>query len=181
MRTLITLALVLLFTLPGHGIGGTGRTGGTGGTGGEGNGIAMLVIDADPKGTNVREAPGGAVVKVLPGVPGTDEEMEMRRVTVMKRNGQWFHVRLADEFSGWMHVSVLGSCASATEDGDPPIYEEPDETSAQLARVPDGTRLRLLDVRGLWAKMEYTAAPGKKQAGWIMEQALFSNPHNSCW
>jgi SH3-like domain-containing protein len=168
MRALITLALVLLFTLPAYG--------------GEGGGISMLVIDTDPKGTNVREAPGGAVAHVIPYGGKTDAEIEMRRVNVTEeRNGQWFRVRLADKSAGWMHASVLGSCASATEDGDAPMYAEPDENSARLATVQDGTPLRLLDVRGIWAKMEYTEASGKKQAGWIMEQALFSNPYNSCW
>lgn len=166
MRTLITLTLVLLFTLSAYA---------------EEIGIGMLVIDPDPKGTNVRETPGGAVVKVLPGAPKTDKEIEMRVVRVMERNGQWFRVRLADKSTGWMHASVLGSCASPTEDGNSSVYVEPDDASARLATLPDGTRLRLLDVSGAWARMEYSTPAGTKQAGWIMQQAMSSNPHSSCW
>lgn len=169
MKQLLTLLLLLLFALPASA---------------QENGIAMLVIDTDPKGTNVRESPGGAVARSIPYGGSTDEEIEMRRVMVTEQNGQWFQVRLADESSGWMHASVLGSCASATEDGDPGMNAEPDDESAQVARIKDGTPLRLLEVRfsderGGWARVE--SAAGKKETGWMMEHTLFSNPHNSCW
>ena len=145
---------------------------------GEG-GLDMLVVDKDPKGTNVRESPGGKVAHVIPFGGKTDAAIEMRRVTVTKKDGQWFRVRLADDATGWMHTSVLGTCASGTEDGDPPLYSRPDDSSREVARLKEGTRLRLLEVRGDWARVE--TASGAKKSGWMMEQALFSNPHNSCW
>lgn len=166
MKRLFTPLLLLLLAFPAYA---------------QENGVAMLVIDTDPKGTNVREAPGGRVAHVIPYGGKTDAEIEMRQVMATEREGQWFRVRLADGSSGWMHASVLGSCASATEDGPPSLHAEPDDSSAPVATVRDGTRLRLLDVRGDWAKMEYTDASGNKKAGWMMEHTLFSNPYNSCW
>ena len=79
------------------------------------------------KGTNVREAPDGKVTHVIPYGGKTDAAIEMRLVTVTGRDGQWFHVRLADQSTGWMHASVLGSCASSTEDGEPYMYAQPDD------------------------------------------------------
>ncbi|MDL2268102.1 hypothetical protein LJC46_09010 [Desulfovibrio sp. OttesenSCG-928-G15] len=146
----------------------------------QGNGIAMLVIDKAPEGANVRGAPDGAVIKTLPVAPGTDEELDTRRVTAMERKGEWFRVRLYDETIGWMHTSVLGTCASATEDGDPPMYTKPDELSPPLARLKQGTPLRLLEMRGSWVKVE-TADSAPKKTGWMMEHTLLSNPHNNCW
>ncbi|MDL2207654.1 SH3 domain-containing protein [Desulfovibrio sp. OttesenSCG-928-M16] len=171
MKLLFTLLLTLFFALPAHA---------------QGNGIAMLIIDKDPGGTNVREEPKGRVMRVIPYGGKTDEEKEMRRVQVTEEKGQWFLVRLADDASGWMHASVLGACASATEDGDPSMYAEPNEESALIARVKDGTPLRLLDIRfpndrGGWARMEYTTPSGNKQTGWMMEHTLLANPYNDCW
>jgi SH3-like domain-containing protein len=146
---------------------------------GEG-GIDMLVVDTDPKGTNVRESPGGKVAHVIPFGGTSDEEIEMRRVTVKETKGQWFRVRLADDATGWMHTSVLGSCASATEDGDPPLYEQMNDSGPEVARLKEGTKLRLLSLRQNWVKVE-TVGTGEKKSGWMMGQALFSNPFNSCW
>lgn len=170
MKQLLTLLLVLFFAVPAHA---------------EERGVSLLVIDQDPKGTNVRDAPGGNVTRVIPFHGKTDAEIELRRVAVLERNGQWFRVRLDDGSSGWMHASVLGSCASATEDGDPSMMAKPDDDSAIVATVKAQTFLRLLDVRfpddrGGWAKMEYTTASGKKRTGWMMEHTLASNPHNEC-
>ena len=66
----------------------------------QGGGIDMLVVDKDSKGTNVREAPDGKVTHVIPYGGKTDAAIEMRLVTVTGRDGQWFHVRLADQSTG---------------------------------------------------------------------------------
>ena len=165
MKPLITTLLVLLFVSSSYGA--------------ESN-IAMLITDNDPKGTNVRATPGGEVERVVPLAGDTDESIEMRRVIVLSRNGDWFFVRLADDFEGWMHRTVLGSCASATEDGDPPVYAQPDDSVPAIATVEDGTPLKLLDVRGIWAKVAFAGPGGAEISGWLMEQALFSNPYNDC-
>lgn len=165
MKPILTMLLILFFVLPSYGAE---------------NNIPMLVIDNDPRGTNVRETPGGKVVRVIPYGGKTDDAIKMRRVTVLGRDGEWLRVRLADNAEGWMHRSVLGSCASATEDGDPPLYAKPDDNTPEIATVKNGTPLNLLDVRGGWVKVEYTGPGRKKIAGWLMEQALFSNPYNDC-
>ena len=147
----------------------------------QGGGIDMLVVDKDSKGTNVREAPDGKVTHVIPYGGKTDAAIEMRRVTVTGQDGQWFHVRLADKSTGWMHASVLGSCASSTEDGEPYMYAQPDDSSPTVARLKEGTRLRLLELGQAqgWYKVE--TASGAKKSGWMMRHTLVPNPYNTCW
>ncbi|MDR2945632.1 MAG: hypothetical protein LBV79_02650 [Candidatus Adiutrix sp.] len=142
-------------------------------------GLPLLVTDPDPKGTNVRANPGGAVIRVIPFGGASDADIEMRRVTVTEVKGQWFWATLADNSNGWIHTSVVGTCASATEDGDPAMYTKADESSAPVARVKDGAKLRLLEWRGDWARVQ--TAEGAKKTGWMMTHTLLANPYNSCW
>ena len=144
-------------------------------------GIAMLVVDKDSKGTNVRVSPGGKVTHVIAYGGKTNAAIEMRQVTVTGRDGQWFHVRLADQSTGWMHASVLGSCASSTEDGKPHMYAQPDDSSPTVARLKEGTKLRLLELGQAqgWYKVE--PASGAKKSGWMMRHTLSSNPYSTCW
>lgn len=150
----------------------------------EENVIRMLVTDKDPKGTNVRNDPGGKIVRVIPGNPKTDEEIEMRAVDVLRGQKEWFLVRLHDGAEGWMHRSVLGSCASSTEDGLPHIFSEPDFFSRSV-EVKESTPLNfeygpVMASNSIWAKMSYTDASGRKVTGWVPRECLFSNPYNDC-
>ena len=170
LRVLTVMLFVLALSVPAHA---------------EENAIMMLVIDKDPKGTNVRDEPGGKVVRVIPGAPKTDAEIEMRGVEVVRGQKGWFNVRLADGTEGWMHRSVLGACASATEDGDPHIFSDPDFSSRSV-QIKDGTRLffengPVMGSNSTWAKMTYVDASGRKATGWMPQECLLSNPYSDCW
>lgn len=150
----------------------------------EENAIRMLIIDTDPKGTNVRDDPQGNVIAVIPYKGKTDEEIEMRAVDVLYNVEDWFMVRLADDTEGWMHRSVLGSCSSGTEDGGPQIFTEPNFYSSSR-EFKDGTALGfeygpVMAGRSIWAKMSYTDDSGKKITGWVPRECLFSNPYSNC-
>ena len=169
LRIVTVIAFVLALAIPAHA---------------EENAIRMLIIDKDPKGTNVREEPNGKVVRVIPSGGKTDDEIEMRAVAVLYGQQDWFKVRLSDESEGWMHRSVLGSCSSGTEDGNPHIFADPDSFSKSVEFAQD-TPLAfeygpVMASRTIWAKMSYTDRSGKKVTGWIPRECLFSNPHNDC-
>lgn len=150
----------------------------------EENVIGMLVTDRDPKGTNVRDEPGGKVIRIIPANPKTDGEIAMRAVEVLRGQKEWFLVRLHDGAEGWMHRSVLGSCASGTEDGLPRIFSDPD-TFSRSAEVKESTPLNfeygpVMASNTIWAKMSYTGPSGGKVTGWVPREGLFSNPYNDC-
>lgn len=136
-----------------------------------------MIIDSDPKGTNVRDSPNGKVVRVI---PHEWPEPELRLVVINGQEKDWFKVHLFDDYHGWMHRSVLGTCAVGTEDGDPYLKKEPREAAAIVARVKSGTPLDLLEVRDDWVKVSYADASGKKNEGWLEEQCTLSNPFEDC-
>jgi len=147
-------------------------------------GLRVLVVDKDPKGTNVRESPSGKVIRVIPHTGKTDAETEMRAVTILSNQKDWFKVLLDDGTGGWMHKTVLGSCSSGTEDGAPHVYAEPTHESKSFEMEAD-TPLFLLSgpVKAdgtIWAEFSFSYAPGEKASGWFSQEVLFSNPYNDC-
>lgn len=132
---------------------------------GEGLAWEALVVDKDPKGTNLRESPSGQVVKVIPMKKG------LRVVKIMGQAADWFNVEV-DGVAGWMHGSVLGSCASATEDGDPSLSRSPRNDSPSVAKIASGAPVSVLGMEREWLKVRYVDAKGNRQEGWLPEQAV---------
>ncbi|MBO4296641.1 MAG: hypothetical protein J5863_07780, partial [Desulfovibrio sp.] len=54
----------------------------------------VLVVDPDRAGTNVRDAPSGRVIDVIPyASPSSPQSVKRRRmVTVLANEGKWFKV-----------------------------------------------------------------------------------------
>jgi len=125
----------------------------------------VLVIDKDINGTNVRDAPSGKVVHVIPyaGKGG------VRIVNVSAASKGWFKVD-ADGISGWMHGSVLGLCAAPTEDGDPVLHSDPGYQTPPLMCIPANSPVSLLDLRGRWLKVRYVDSENKRHDGWLPEE-----------
>ncbi len=143
---------------------------------GEERGMPMLVVDPDPKGTNVREVPGGKVVTVIPGSGRTDDEIYMRRVIVTAQRDEWLQVRLDDGTYGWMHRSVLGARV-APDSGGAAMRAKPEAGASVVATLKGGSTLALLEVKGGWAKAQYGAASGKKITGWVEGRDLSADPY----
>lgn len=137
----------------------------------------VLVIDKDPKGTNVRQSPAGNVIKVIPlGNGGTP-----RQAQVSGQSGNWFKVEVGG-VTGWMHGSVLGTCAAGTEDGAPALAKSPRNGSPVGAKIPAGAPVRLLGMHGPWLHVRYVDAKGGEHDGWLPEQALAmsENERDAC-
>jgi hypothetical protein len=137
----------------------------------------MLIIDPDPQGTNIRESPGGKVKRII--APGrTDEEKHLRQIFVTGQQDKWFSVQLLDGTTGWLHQSVLGTCAAVTKDRSCSLYQKPEYASGQLDLLEMDVPLLLLEVHGEWAKVRTATNP--VQEGWLPEECFFSNPWSNC-
>ncbi|MEA4880759.1 MAG: lysozyme inhibitor LprI family protein, partial [Synergistaceae bacterium] len=67
--------------------------------------FSAYIIDPDPKGTNVRDVPGGAVITVIPHRP---ENPDIITVKVTGHKKGWFSVVLHDGKKGWIFGKMLG-------------------------------------------------------------------------
>lgn len=127
----------------------------------------LLVIDKDPNGTNLRDAPSGKVLKTIAN-PG---DATLRLVSASGASKGWLKVE-AEGQSGWMHSSVLGICSDATEDGEPRLHKGPKDDEGFGPRLAYGSPLTPLDMKGTWLKVRYVDAKGKTFEGWLPEQTL---------
>ena len=98
----------------------------------------VLVVDTDRAGTNVRDAPAGKIVDVIPYASPTspDSVKERRVVTLLANEGKWFKVAYSGG-EGYVHQSMLGVCTSATEDGDP-VLEMTQYSDDDIKRMLEG-------------------------------------------
>lgn len=151
---LLTVLSVLLPALP-AGAGATGRP------------WDVLIVDNDPKGTNVRDAPSGTVIATIP----VTRDGAPRLVKITGQADGWFSV-VVDGRLGWMHGSVLGTCASGTEDGDPDLSRGPRNDSLGGVTVPSGAPVHLLGMHERWLRVRYVDAHGTRHDGWLPEQAV---------
>ena len=143
--------------------------------------LQVLVVDKDPKGTNLRDAPSGKVVRVIPFAGRNGVQLVQIRAGNGEESRGWFKVQ-ADGVAGWMHGSVLGICADATEDGDPALIKTPDNQGLPLRRMPAGAPVGLLGSRDGWLKVRYVDPQGRAHDGWIPEHvaALSENGMEAC-
>jgi len=133
----------------------------------DGGGYAVMVVDWDAQGTNMRDAPSGKVISVIP----FESRKRVRMVAIEGQSKGWFRVMFEGK-TGWMHGSVLGTCADATEDGDPALSKKPDNASPASETIPSGAPVTLLDMHDSWLKVRYTDPKGKRHEGWLPEQSL---------
>lgn len=143
----------------------------------EGQAIRIGIIDEDPKGTNLRDAPSGKVVEVIPFEPkdeSGDIDLNLRVVTVLEKRGDWFRVKAEwKEKEGWMHKSVLGGYSGASEDGDCHSYASPSwEAASSEQALPYHTILSLEETRKDWGKFSFADTKGAKQTAWLSEQCV---------
>ena len=134
----------------------------------------LLINDADPAGTNLRQTPGGEVIAVIPSAP----DGKIRQVRAVESRNGWFHVLAQEQapLEGWMHGSVLAVCAYPTEDGNASLYAEPGGSEEPLFRVPPTTPMRPLEKKGDWLKVRCTSDSGKTTDAWMLVYVAEGSP-----
>ena len=142
---------------------------------------SALVIDPDKAGTNVRDAPSGRVVDVIPYASATspDAVKQRRVVKLLSNEGKWFKVAYSGG-EGYLHQSTLGVCVTSTEEGDAPLRKSPGWDAAVLGYVPDDTLARPLAFfmkdDDPFLNVEILEGPRKGMTGWIVSAYYTVNP-----
>lgn len=144
----------------------------------------LLVIDPDKNGTNIRELPKGKVIAKIPYVKASDERArELRSVKIIKQaQDGWFIVGFGKdgEKLGYMHKSVLGSCAGGTEDGEAGLFDDNGEVIARiggtLVHLEGMAEREIHEVKSVMYKVSLKDKKGKKLVGWIYPEVLFNDP-----
>jgi len=140
--------------------------------------LSVDVIDTDPRGTNVRETPGGKVIAVLKTDPLADDWIEAH---VIGQSGDWFLIDGAKDVGddektifrgkGYLHRSVLG--ASGLWNGSA-LWSNHDEKSPLVAQETAGDQtVQFFDCWGPFARVRV-----KEGTGWT--KTLCLNNRTTC-
>jgi hypothetical protein len=130
--------------------------------------VRLDIVDPDPKGLNVRAAPGKPPGKVIAVIPQADEWTE---VHVVGQAGDWLLIDLAETVDddapdgmhevfrggGWVHASGLGISELITGEGTV-LRAAPADDAAVVRRIRDydnePQHKRVLGCRGPWLEIE---------------------------
>ncbi|MBV9976694.1 MAG: hypothetical protein JO105_15015 [Hyphomicrobiales bacterium] len=141
--------------------------------------VTVDVIDTDPKGTNLRDAPGGKVMAVLK-LPA-DNVDDWIEVHVVGQSGDWFLIDAATlvgdgeksifKGSGYAHRSVLGSSGLQSHTT---ILSDHQVKSPVIASNPSGDQP--IGFLGCWG--DFVKIHTKEGTGWT--KGLCLNQRTTC-
>jgi hypothetical protein len=143
--------------------------------------LAAYLDDPDLSGTNIRKSPGGAVVMQL-----VKDEVNIEYfLTLTEAKNGWFRIEspvggMENDFEipggeGWIHGSVIA--ADTRNYGGQKLELRSEPGGGKLVGIIDEDvgGLRLKDLCGDWALVEYAGT-----TGWIETEWLCGNPLTNC-
>ncbi len=142
--------------------------------------LYAYVIDPDPKGLNVRNAPNNTALirgRLKPGENGVV-------VHVTAASANWLKIEDAEamdddnpvfEGSGWVFAQMLATSIRSPDAARTPIYKAPSKQGGIVTKVPAEEEVKLVGCRGGWAKVAYN---GKE--GWLPPESQCGNPVTTC-
>lgn len=141
--------------------------------------VSAYVIDKDPQGLNVRNAPNsnGRVIKKLP----TNTLAVF--VDITGSQGQWVEVSKATNESdatlfqgkGWVYASLLGTGTRGYETRSVSAYTSNNNRSRVVGRIPSESEVKLLSCNGEWVYVKY-----QQVQGWLTRFDQCPNPLTTC-
>ena len=142
--------------------------------------VDAYVVDPDPKGLNVRDAPGvgGKVVATIP----LDEEGTTVHIIASDANG-WVQIDRAetimgavvfDKKKGWVSGNMLGIATRGYDGKGVRLYARPHARKA-TGKLPSEAEVRVAGCEGDWMRVKHKSA-----SGWLAPEDQCSSPVTTC-
>ncbi len=137
------------------------------------------VIDPDPKGLNVRNAPRtGSVIGNIP----KDKEGTVVRLVAQNGDGGWLQIdnaqttadKVVFDKKGWVSGNMLAVSTRGYDTKGVKLYEG-GEASTVLTTIPAETQVRVVGCDGKRLQVKY-----KDAVGWLNEDAQCASPVTNC-
>jgi len=139
--------------------------------------FSAYVNDRDPKGLNVRSAPGSNQ-RVIARLPRKDGIF----VEIIACEGEWVQISTAEsndkvEFQGkgWVYAPLLGISTRGYGTNGVFLYASASTNSKKLTRIPADMGVKLLSGDGAWVFVEY-----QNLRGWLAPDDQCPNPLTTC-
>ena len=141
--------------------------------------VEAYVVDADPKGLNVRETPGvnGKVVAVIP----LDGDGTTVHIVASSPNG-WVQIDRAEtvmgavvfDKKGWVSGNMLGIATRGYDGKGVRLYARPQARKA-TGKLPSEAEVRVAGCEGNWMRVKY-----KSTSGWLDPADQCPSPVTTC-
>ncbi|MEB3180589.1 MAG: SH3 domain-containing protein [Nostocaceae cyanobacterium] len=139
--------------------------------------FSAYVNDKDPKGLNVRYAPGSNQ-RVIAKLPRKDAIF----VEIIACEGEWVQISKAEsndkvEFrgKGWVYAPLLGISTRGYGTNGVFLYASASTNSKKLTRIPADMAVKLLGGDGAWVFVKY-----QNLRGWLAPDDQCPNPLTTC-
>jgi hypothetical protein len=145
--------------------------------------VSAYVVDEDPNGLNVRDAPEGKVIGQLPRIA---------MVGMREAKDGWVRYEGAEDWdaageppqAGWVHASLLGVDIKTPEEygpGTQPVLRvAPSDDAKSRAIRLDPVKVELVGCSGAFWEAEATLVDGKVQQGFLGRDSACGNPQTTC-
>ena len=136
------------------------------------------IIDPDPKGTNVRDAPGGKIVVTLPHRP---DDPALITVSVTGYKNKWLSVVLHDGTRGWIFGELVGVSLRNYEPGAvTALRTRPDPNAPATGDIFGDEEVSIIAGEGKWALVQYRHPKGHMLTGWLDPVKQCAYPYTTC-
>ena len=136
------------------------------------------IIDLDPKGTNVRDAPKGHVIATLPHRP---DDPDIITVRVTGHRNKWLSVVLHDGREGWIFGELVGVSLRNYGPGSVTgLRTRPDPDSPAEGDIFGDEVVSIIGGEGKWALVQYRHPKGFVMTGWLDPVLQCPNPYTTC-
>lgn len=140
------------------------------------------VTDKDPKGTNIRDAPG-LKGKVIGTIPKAKDDGEQSIVDVIGYSNGWLKIRLAESVDGttffkgvgWISAKKVTANVETNTGKRAPLYSSPRKSSEKVATIPNDTLINIVGFDCFGFKVAY-----KGRTGWLSADDACGNPVTTC-
>ncbi|MFA5473443.1 MAG: lysozyme inhibitor LprI family protein [Aminobacteriaceae bacterium] len=140
--------------------------------------FGAYIIDPDPKGANVRDAPNGKLVRTLPWQP---DDPALIMVTVTGFKGKWLSVVLHDGTKGWIFSELVGMSLRNYAPGAVAVLRtRPEENAPAVGDIFGDEEVTVLGGEGKWALVQYRHPRGHVLTGWLEPEKQCDNPYTTC-
>ncbi len=143
--------------------------------------FGAYIIDPDPKGTNVRDAPRGRIIRTIPHSENKSAYVRVTGYHVRSSGDTWLHVRFDDGTTGWMYHELVGIWIKSTEsDDETTLHRLPDASSPVTGTIFGEGEATVLGGFGKWAIVRYVAGDGIQFNGWLAPERQCARPVQGC-
>lgn len=140
--------------------------------------FTAYIIDPDPKGANVRDAPEGKVIATLPHRP---DDPALITVDVRGHKNKWLSVVLHDGRKGWIFGEPVGVSLRNYAPGDvAALRTRPSPDAPAIGDIFGDEEVSVIGGEGEWALVQYRHPKGHILTGWLDPVKQCANPYSTC-